>query len=117
MMTWVGRISGALAIIAAIGWAFMQGMATEAARFSRFVEASTAVYMLVRDTPQGKELKAAYDELMIAGKLKKVLLAPALAPSAATDATVGISGAASCPTPVDIDTLLDMIRAGKKDTK
>ncbi|HQM53614.1 MAG TPA: hypothetical protein PLI86_10935 [bacterium] len=61
-----------LAVLALAGGAFWQGMATEAAKFSRFVDASVAVYALVKDTPQGAELKAAYEQLWIAGKIKEL---------------------------------------------
>lgn len=72
MSKWIKRITATLAVLALAGGAFWQGMATEAAKFSRFVDASVAVYALVKDTPQGAELKAAYEQLWIAGKIKEL---------------------------------------------
>lgn len=111
MSAWVKRTATVLAVAGMVGGAFWKGMANEAARFSRFVEASVAVYGLVKDTPQGKELKAAYDELWIAGKVKAVLPA---AQSDAAPTMARVAGESPCPTPVDIDTLRNMIGAGKE---
>lgn len=72
MSKWVKGIASVLAAAALAGGAFWKGAAAEAARFSRFVDASVAVYGLVKDTPQGAELKAAYEQLWIAGKIQQL---------------------------------------------
>lgn len=72
MSKWVKGIASILAAAAIAGGAFWRGAASEAAKLSRFVDASVAVYALVKDTPQGAELKAAYEQLWIAGKIQQL---------------------------------------------
>jgi hypothetical protein len=103
MKAWVKKAVAVLAVAAMVGGAFWQGAAREAAKFSRFVDASVSVYGLVKDTPQGAELKAAYEELWIAGKIK------ALKPVAPVQLS-----ALAYPTPVSIDDLRTKIAGGAK---
>lgn len=66
---WIGAIAAAAALIGGGMW---KGMAIEASKFSRFVSAAAGAYELVKDTPEGAELKAAYEQLWIAGKIKEL---------------------------------------------